>query len=89
MAKSLAQIGYEAYNLARGGLTYDGKPIPPWEALPGMPNGREVQEAWHCAARSIEATVKLRPPYDRNFRHASEEETAEQPLPGNRPGNRP
>jgi NTP pyrophosphatase (non-canonical NTP hydrolase) len=43
--KSTGQIAFEAYNESKGGLTWDGKPIPPWEAI-----GEAVQTAWQAAA---------------------------------------
>ena len=49
--KTLGQVGYEAYNMAKGGLTYDGKPIPAWDALTGEV-GLAVQSAWEVAARA-------------------------------------
>lgn len=65
--KTLGQIAYEAYNRAKGGLTYDGKPIPPWDDLvkptgepPGTvpPAGSAVQSAWEVAAdAAVQATV--------------------------------
>jgi hypothetical protein len=46
--KSLGQIAFEAYNEAKGGVTYDGKPIPPWEDV-----GDAVRSAWEAAARAV------------------------------------
>lgn len=43
--KSLGQVAFEAYNSAKGGVTYDGKPIPPWSEV-----GEAVQAAWEAAA---------------------------------------
>lgn len=37
---------FAAYNEQAGGLTWDGKPIPPWEAT-----GPKVQANWMAAAR--------------------------------------
>ena len=42
------QIAFEAYNTSKGGLTWDGKPIPPWPT----PDPK-VAEAWEAAARGL------------------------------------
>lgn len=44
----LAQVAYEAYNAARGGLAYDGSPIPGWAAVKG-----EIQDAWQTAVVAV------------------------------------
>lgn len=49
--KTPGQVAFEAYNEAKGGVTWDGKPIPPWGEV-----GEEVQQAWKAAA---EAAVGL------------------------------
>jgi len=54
--KTLGQLGFEAYNAARGGLTHDGKPIPPWDSLIG-PTGESVRAAWEISAKTIEEHV--------------------------------
>jgi len=46
--KTLGQVGFEAYNESKGGLTYDNKPIPPWAELPA-----DVKAAWEAAAGAI------------------------------------
>lgn len=43
---SLAKELFQAYNEQAGGLTYDGKPIPPFEEV-----GEKVQENWKAVAR--------------------------------------
>jgi hypothetical protein len=50
--ETLAQRMFAAYNVAAGGLTWDGKPIPPWEAT-----GPKVQANWRAAAREAIAFV--------------------------------
>lgn len=50
--KSPGQIAFEAYNKSKGGLTYDGKPIPPWDTLTDA-TGQGVQAAWESAAESV------------------------------------
>ena len=47
------QIAFEAYNESKGGLTYDGKPIPPWSSLTGE-TGEAVKRAWEVAAQAVE-----------------------------------
>lgn len=51
--KSYGQIAFEAYNESKGGLTYDGKPIPPWDTLAGSDVGEAVQRAWEAAAAAV------------------------------------
>jgi hypothetical protein len=41
---------FAAYNEQAGGLTWDGKPIPPWEST-----GPKVQANWRAAAREAVA----------------------------------
>lgn len=36
--RSIGQIAFESYNASKGGVTYDGRPIPPWDMV-----GAEVQ----------------------------------------------
>jgi len=50
--EALAQRMFAAYNAAAGGLTWDGKPIPPWEST-----GPKVQANWRAAAREAIASV--------------------------------
>lgn len=50
--KSPGQIAFEAYNESKGGLTYDGKPIPPWSALEGA-TGDAVRLGWEVAAKAV------------------------------------
>lgn len=49
--KTAGQIAFEAYNASKGGLTYDGKPIPPWSEVP---DASGVKQAWEAAAIEIE-----------------------------------
>lgn len=42
----LARMMFDAYNAEAGGLTWDGKPIPPFDAV-----GPKVQANWFAAAR--------------------------------------
>jgi len=53
--KSPGQIAFEAYNESKGGLTYDGKPIPPWDTLHG--DKAAVQLAWEAAAQAVADTL--------------------------------
>lgn len=54
--KSLGQLAFEAYNERKGGKTYDGKPIPPWDTLTDE-TGRAVQAAWEAAAARVVVDV--------------------------------
>lgn len=53
MDKSLGQIAFEAYADSKGGVTWDGKPIPPWEET-----GKDVQAAWEAAALAVVEALK-------------------------------
>lgn len=44
--EKLARSMFAAYNEQAGGLTWDNKPIPPWENT-----GARVQANWMAAAR--------------------------------------
>lgn len=46
--KTPGQFAFEAYNESKGGVTYDGKPIPPWSDV-----GDAVRTGWEHAARSV------------------------------------
>jgi hypothetical protein len=48
MDKPIGQIAFEAYNKAKGGKTFDGRPIPPWGEV-----GAEVQAGWEAAADAV------------------------------------
>jgi hypothetical protein len=54
--KTVGQVAFEAYQVSKGGLTYDGKPIPPWESLTGEA-GEAVKLAWECAAEAAIVAV--------------------------------
>jgi hypothetical protein len=43
----LARIMFDAYNVQADGVTWDGKPIPPFDAV-----GPKVQANWIAAARA-------------------------------------
>lgn len=49
--KTPGQICFEAYNESKGGLTYDGKPIPAWDTLTDDV-GASVRAAWDKAAQA-------------------------------------
>lgn len=53
--ETLARQMFDAYNDQAGGLTYDGKPIPPFVAV-----GPKVQANWIAAAKA--ARKALLPP---------------------------
>lgn len=47
--KTAGQVAFEAYNEAKGGRTYDDKPIPPWSDV-----GEAVRSAWEAAAAAVQ-----------------------------------
>ncbi len=53
MTKSPGQVGYDAYGETAGWTTYDGRPMPRWEALGASVNGRETQRRWEVAATAV------------------------------------
>lgn len=48
MSESMGKVAFDAYNAAKGGKTYEGKPIPPWDAV-----GDEVRAAWEVSANAV------------------------------------
>ena len=50
----LARQMFDAYNEAAGGITWDGKPIPPFDAV-----GLKVQANWRAAARKAREILTL------------------------------
>lgn len=56
--KTPGQIAFEAYNESKGGLTYDGKPIPPWSSLEGQ-TGDAVKLGWEKAAQAVENALLI------------------------------
>lgn len=46
--KSYAQLNFEAYAAAVGGITYDGKPIPKWDDLT-----QTVRDGWAAGAAAV------------------------------------
>mgnify|MGYP001558156539 CR=1 FL=1 len=53
--KTLGQIAFEAYAIAKGGIGYDGAIITAWGKLsPG------VQPAWEAAAKAVEQEASIR-----------------------------
>jgi hypothetical protein len=53
--EELARRMFAAYNTQAGGLTWDGKPIPPWHDT-----GPKVQANWCAAAREALAFARER-----------------------------
>ena len=51
----LGKVAFDAYSASKGGVTYDNKPIPPWESV-----GPDVQRGWIVAARAVKAAVDNR-----------------------------
>lgn len=52
----IAKIAFDAYNAAAGGKTWDGKDIPPFEAV-----GERVQANWCAAIKAVLAEPKILP----------------------------
>lgn len=53
MRERYGRAAFEAYNVAVGGLTWDGKPIPGWEVVTD-----KVREGWRVAAMAaVDAAV--------------------------------
>jgi hypothetical protein len=50
--ETLARLMFDAYNEAAGGLTWDGKPIPPFDEV-----GPKVQGNWLAAAKAARAAL--------------------------------
>ncbi|MFF8656832.1 hypothetical protein [Streptomyces huasconensis] len=48
LPSDLGQQAYAAYGTATGGLTHDGRTMPPWEEL-----GEDIQAAWTVTASSL------------------------------------
>lgn len=55
----LGRIAFEAYNTAKGGKTFDGRPIPPWSEV--MEKSPDVCDAWMAAASAVRAALKGNP----------------------------
>lgn len=50
--QTLGELGYAAYQHARGGLTFDGKPAPAWGEMPG-----DIQLGWAASAQAVAEQV--------------------------------
>jgi hypothetical protein len=48
----LGRRAYDAYNDARGGVAYDGSPIPPWDQV-----NEGIQQGWARGAQAIVNTL--------------------------------
>lgn len=46
--KTTGQIGYEAYAIATGGKTFDGRDMPLWTSLPA-----NITKAWEAAGKAV------------------------------------
>lgn len=51
----LGRRAFESYNFAVGGLTWDGKPIPGWDAVTD-----HVRDGWRMAALAVRAGQAIR-----------------------------
>lgn len=49
---ALGKIAFDAYAASKGGVTYDNKPIPPWENV-----GPDVRRGWIMAALAVKAAL--------------------------------
>lgn len=52
----LARVAFEAYGAAAGGKTWDGKDIPPFEAI--RERTPHVASAWEAAADAVRKAVR-------------------------------
>lgn len=50
--KTMGQVAFEAYQVSKGGLTFDGRAIPAWDALTGE-TGAAVKLGWEEAAKAV------------------------------------
>ena len=48
MIKSLGQVAFEAYKVRKGGVAFDGTPIPDWDQV-----SDEVKASWEAAAQAV------------------------------------
>ena len=48
VSEQLGKANFEAYNQSVGGVTYDGKKIPPWENL-----SEKVKAGWIAGALRV------------------------------------
>lgn len=53
---ALARAAFEAYGASTGGLTWDGKPIPPFDVI--RQNTPHVAAAWEAAASAVRRLVR-------------------------------
>lgn len=49
---AFGRASFEAYNVARGGRTYDDKPIPGWDEIP-----QGIRDGWAAAVEAAHAEV--------------------------------
>lgn len=66
--KTLGQIAFEAYRLAKNNIAYDGTPIPEWSKL-----DEGVRSGWESAAGGVVAAYFGRDP---RASHASDDREA-------------
>jgi hypothetical protein len=52
--KSTAQIAYEAYAEAVGGINVRGEPLPTWDELVTPDLGSRIQDGWHAAVNAVQ-----------------------------------
>lgn len=53
-AETGGRLAFETYNATVGGVTWDGKPIPGWEAVT-----EKVRDGWRTAALAVEKGQQL------------------------------
>jgi len=51
----IGRCAFNTYNRAVGGVTWDGRPIPGWDAVTG-----HVRDGWRMAALSVRVGLALR-----------------------------
>lgn len=59
----VAEIGFEAYRVASGGKTYDGREMPTWADLDKLEHGARTRGLWEAAGEAqrcaCEASARL------------------------------
>jgi hypothetical protein len=67
-----AKRAYEGYATSTGGKTFDGRDMPPWDALPGR-----IKEAWRAAVvAAVDTPPKPETLTDKRVRLLHETDTA-------------
>ena len=65
--RSLGEVGFDFYSETKGGLTFDGRKIPPFREC-----GPDVQHAWDMAAAMLVELGRLKG-YDEGYADGEED----------------